>query len=171
MTLALALLAVLTLPPLLAAPTSADTGRWWVSVRAAGPSGADSRHACGQEVTEAFSGGLRVQFQQVSMGDNPNELARAKLAQSARLLVAVGQPAPELLLGGPRAYRLRAGSRIRRPVRSGRTISSPVQVFRSLQNMRPQTRQILAVTANADIIASPMAARGAAQPGHGACRC
>lgn len=165
MTLALALLAVLTLPPLLAAPDIGPdpgggggyrSGPQVLLVRTPGMRAV-------QEVTEAFSEGCRVQFQQVSMGDNPNELARTKeLAQSARLLVAVGQPALELLLGA-RAHIVYALAPDPPAGAIGTNTSAPpVQVFRSLQLMRPKTHRILAISSERGHH-RVMAARGAAR--------
>lgn len=164
MTPALALLAFITLPQLLAAPdVGGDTGGGGVRtpmqvllVRTPGLRAV-------QEVTEAFSEGCRVQFQQVSMGESPADLARTReLAQSARVLVAVGQPALELL-AGTRARVVYALAPDPPPGAIGtNNAAPPVQTFRALQNIRPRARRILAIYSERGHMRI-MAARGAAR--------
>lgn len=167
MTPALALLVLVTLPQLLAAPdVGMDSGGGGGGAPRTGPQVLLVRTPgmrAVQEVTEAFSEGVRVQFQQVSMGDSPSELARTReLAQSARLLVAIGQPALELLVGA-RAHIVYA---LAPDPPSGaigtNTSAPPVQVFRALQQLRPKTHRILAISSERGHH-RVMAARGAAR--------
>lgn len=100
-----------------------------------------------QEVADAFIEGCRVHVQQISVGEGSSEVARAReLVHSARVLVAVGQPALELL-AGVRArviYALAPDP----PVGSIGTNNSapPYQAFRALHQLRPHTRRIAAIS-------------------------
>lgn len=100
-----------------------------------------------QEVAEAFSDGCRVPVKQISVGDNPTEIASSReIVQSARVLVAVGQPAVELLLG----VRARVVYALAPDPPLGtigtNTSARPYEVFRALMSIRPKTKRIAVVS-------------------------
>lgn len=99
-----------------------------------------------QEVADAFSEGCRVHVQQIYIGEGPTEVARARESfQSARVLVAVGQPAIELMVG-VRAHVVYALAPDPPPGTIGTNNSAPpAQVFRTLLAIRPRTRRIAAI--------------------------
>ena len=102
-----------------------------------------------QEVAEAFSDGCRVRVQQISIGEGQAEQARAReLVLTARVLVAVGQPAIELMTGarGTIVYALAPDPP---PGLIGtNNDATPYQVFRSLLMLLQQRhmRRIAAIS-------------------------
>ncbi len=100
-----------------------------------------------QEVADAFSDGCRVHVQQIYIGEGPTEIARAReIVQSARVLVAVGQPAIELMIG-VRAHIVYALAPDPPPGLIGTNNSAPpLQVFKALLSLRPHTRRIAAIS-------------------------
>lgn len=100
-----------------------------------------------QEVADAFSEGCRVHVQQVYIGEGLAEHARVReLGRTARVLVAVGQPAIELMVG-VRAQMVYALAPDPPPGIIGTNNgASPHQVFRSLLAIRPRTKRIVAIS-------------------------
>jgi hypothetical protein len=100
-----------------------------------------------QEVADAFGDACRVHVQQIYIGEGPTEVARAReIFQSARVLVAVGQPAIDLM-GGVRARIVYALVPDPPPGAFGTDNSAPpYTVFRALLQLRPRTRRIATVS-------------------------
>jgi ABC-type uncharacterized transport system substrate-binding protein len=147
---ALTIMALFGLPMMLASPDAPDQSSGSgnrksppvVLVKSAGVRAV-------QEVADAFSDGCRVHVQQLNVGDSPTptDVARARESVgSARVLVAVGQPAVELL-AGVRARVIYALAPDPPPGTFGTNNSAPpYNVFRALLQGRRQTRRIAVVS-------------------------
>lgn len=147
---ALALMALASLPLMLASPDTpgeqgGGSGRTpappVILVKSAGVRAV-------QEVADAFSESCRVQVRQIYVGDNPTEIARSReVVQSARgVLVAVGQPAVELLVG-VRAHVVYALAPDPPLGNIGtNNTAMPYQVFRALLQVRPKAKRIAVVS-------------------------
>lgn len=162
MNLPLALAAVLSIPVFLGIPgitsgLAQDVGQGGGAVTRPSPSVVLVKRQgvrAFQDVAEAFSEHCRVQVQQIQIDDGPNAMVRAReQVQSARVLVAVGQPAVDAVVG-VRAHIVYALAPDPPAGAIGTNSSAPpAAIFRALLQVLPRAKRI----------AVPYSSRGAAR--------
>jgi ABC-type uncharacterized transport system substrate-binding protein len=140
------LFTLFTLPLLLASPElPGDTGggRGQTSVIVVKSAGVRAV----QEVADAFTDSCRVVVQQLNVGEGGAEQVRTReLIQTARVLVAVGQPALDLLAGTRAQIVYALAPDPPRGAIGVNSSAAPYVVFRTIKELRPSTRRIIAIS-------------------------